>query len=79
MDLAYNSLGASVPSCAPALAELFKVNIELRHVDLSFNYFGLKDTQIIAEGLQHNKTIYGFHFTGNRGYVDTKGFLIPLE
>jgi len=33
----------------------------------------------VAEGLTKNKTIYGFHFAGNSGYVDSKGFLIPAE
>ena len=29
----------------------------------------------IADGLKKNRTIYGFHFLGNFGYVDSKGFL----
>ena len=29
----------------------------------------------IANGLKKNRTIYGFHFVGNYGYVDSKGFL----
>jgi len=25
---------------------------------------------------KYNKTIYGFHFAGNYGYIDNKGYLI---
>jgi Ran GTPase-activating protein (RanGAP) involved in mRNA processing and transport len=78
LDMAYNSLGIQTP-CATSLAELLKANVELRHVDFSFNYFNFRDTTTISEGLNSNRSIYGFHFTGNKGYVDNKGFLIPIE
>ena len=29
--------------------------------------------------MENNKTIYGFHFKGNCGYIDSKGFLILKE
>ena len=54
-------------------------NVDLIHVDLSFNQFNYKDTVIIADGLVKNQTIYGFHFAGNKGYVDAKGFLVPID
>jgi len=54
-------------------------NIELRHLDLSSNYFRLESSQKIAESLNKNKTIYGFHYSGNCGYVDSRGFLIVDE
>lgn len=46
------------------------------HLDLSNNHFGLEDSLEIATALVKNKTIYGFHFSGNTGYVDSRGFLI---
>jgi hypothetical protein len=30
----------------------------------------------VAQALSKNKSIYGFHFGGNYGYTDSKGFLI---
>lgn len=58
---------------------MVSTNKELIHFDLSFNRISYKITCNIAEGLKKNKTIIGFHYTGNSGYVDTKGFLIPIE
>jgi len=29
--------------------------------------------------LEKNKSIYGFHFAGNVGYVDSRGFLVFEE
>lgn len=48
----------------------------MMHIDLSANGFSFQDCNLIAEGLKQNHTVYGFHFAGNYGYVDTKGFLI---
>lgn len=45
-------------------------------MDLSFNYFNLQDSKTLAESLTKNRTIYGFHFAGNSGYVDTRGFIV---
>jgi NLR family CARD domain-containing protein 3 len=33
----------------------------------------------LADALKSNRTIYGFHFTGNYGYVDARGFLVVVE
>lgn len=55
------------------------MNKELVHLDISFNKIGYTMTCTIAEGLKKNKNIIGFHYTGNCGYVDSKGFLIPNE
>lgn len=54
-------------------------NVEIRHLDLSHNYFSLEDSLSISESLENNKTIYGFHYTGNVGYVDSRGFLVVKE
>lgn len=47
------------------------------HFDLSSNNFGYPDACEISTALEENHTIYGFHFAGNSGYVDTRGFLVP--
>lgn len=70
-----NKLGESKPSCAKALASVLATNKVLVHVDFSGNNFGEEESKIIADKLQGNKKIYGFHFSGNYGYIDSKGFL----
>ena len=49
--------------------------MSLIHVDLSHNHIQMDDVEIIAEGLKINHSILGFHFAGNAGYVDMKGFI----
>ncbi len=51
----------------------------LVHLDLSNNYFGKKDAISIGASMEQNHSIYGFHFQGNVGYVDAKGFLVIPE
>lgn len=34
------------------------------------------DLKFILKGLKNNKTIYGIHFLGNKGYIDSRGFWI---
>jgi hypothetical protein len=34
---------------------------------------------MISEAITINKSIYGFHFYGNYGCVDNKGFLVIEE
>lgn len=45
-------------------------------MDLSNNNFSLNDSIEISKALEDNHTIYGFHFSGNYGYVDSRGFLV---
>jgi len=46
-------------------------------MDLSSNNFTHAECVLIAKSLnKFNKTIYGFHFSGNYGYIDNKGYLI---
>jgi len=47
----------------------------LIHLDLSFNNFSLQESKIIQKNLTENHSLFGFHFRGNYGYVDNKGFL----
>ena len=58
-------------------AAAFKLNKSLLHVDMSYNNIEADDVEIIAEGLKSNHSILGIHFTGNKGFVDMKGFLLP--
>lgn len=46
------------------------------HFDLSSNCFNLADSKLIANSLKGNRSIYGFHFAGNWGNVDPRGFLM---
>ena len=57
------------------LEMLLKHNTELYHVDFSYNSFSKEECLLVSEWLVTNKTIYGFHFQGNYGYVDYWGFL----
>lgn len=34
---------------------------------------------MIANGLVSNRTLYGFHYRGNYGYVNARGFLVLGE
>lgn len=45
-------------------------------MDFSNNNFNLEDCIRIGESLNKNHTLYGFHFVGNYGYIDTRGFLV---
>ena len=54
---------------------MLKENRSLIHLDLSNNNFSLKESTEVAEALKSNRTIYGFHFQGNYGYVDALGHL----
>ena len=54
-------------------------NKTLIHVDFSSNSFTEEESKVIGEGLLQNHKIYGFHFGGNSGYIDAKGFLKSEE
>lgn len=34
---------------------------------------------MIGEALKRNKSLIGFHYAGNNGFIDSKGFLVALE
>lgn len=74
-DYCLNKLGDSGVSCAKNICNILTNNKTLIHVDLSENNFSLDESRIIGEALEKNKKIYGFHFAGNHGYIDSKGFL----
>lgn len=78
LDISWNSLGnLSIDnSCSRAICEFLKKNEKVIHLDMSNNNFTLDESQKIAEALKSNHTIYGFHFEGNFGYVDRRGFIL---
>ena len=39
----------------------------------------LTEVEIIAEGLKQNHQILGIHFSGNAGYIDNQGFVVPAD
>jgi Ran GTPase-activating protein (RanGAP) involved in mRNA processing and transport len=51
-------------------------NRTMLHLDISNNHFTMIQSERIASALGKNNTIYGFHFTGNFGYVDAENFLM---
>lgn len=51
----------------------------LLHLDLSNNQIKKNESKAIALGLKENSNIYGFHFNGNAGHINCKGFLIVGE
>ena len=79
LDLSNNSMGIGVENCIEEINNFFATNKTLVHLDMSYNYFNYEQSKSLSAGLELNKTIYGFHFVGNCGYVDDRGFLIPEE
>lgn len=61
---------------AEIIQEYLNDNDTLAHLDLSCNNFRLEECEKISEGLKVNHSVYGFHFDGNYGYVDSEGFLV---
>ncbi|KRX01621.1 hypothetical protein PPERSA_00328 [Pseudocohnilembus persalinus] len=81
LDLSCNNLGLNCGlnmenGCAQQISDCFQKNDELVHVDISYNRFNTSQAEIIAAGLEKNHTIYGIHFAGNAGYVDSRGFIV---
>lgn len=57
-------------------SNFLRQNTILLHLDLSCNKFTHSESKQIAEALEANQTIFGFHFKGNYGFVDNLGFLV---
>ena len=79
LDLSWNSLGLYDSPFATNFAAFISRDEYLAHLDLSNNSFSKKSALIIAEALKNNHSLYGFHFQGNFGYVDAKGFLVIAD
>ena len=76
LDFSYNLLGCGGAQLTLVLKDFFADNKALLHLDLSANSFSLADCESISEFLKSNHSIYGFHFSGNFGFIDSKGFLV---
>ncbi len=79
LDLSWNSLGANEKGLAESFFNLFSKNNDLVHCDFSYNNINYETTVKASEGLKFNHSIYGLHWNGNQGYVDTDGFLVPFR
>lgn len=80
LDLSYNKLGSDTKAFGEYLKELLIKNESgLLHLDLSHNQIKKDESNVIAIGLKENSNIYGFHFNGNEGQMNPKGFLIVGE
>ena len=79
LDLSWNSLGASEKGLADAFFNLFSKNNILAHCDFSYNNISYETTAKAAEGLNGNHSVFGLHWNGNQGFVDTDGYLIPSK
>jgi len=78
LDLCWNGLGQGLMQpgeVGKTLGEAIKENNSIIHFDISFNRIGAQDTKEIGRGLHYNSTMFGFHFRGNSGKVDSLGFL----
>ncbi len=76
LDFSCNSLGLGPGSFIGEITSFFGKNKTLRHLDMSNNYIDYENSVKISEGLEKNQSIYGFHYAGNCGYVDSRGFLV---
>lgn len=54
-------------------------NIQLVHLDMSFNSFKKADMQFIGEAMSKNHKILGLHLMGNEASVDELGFISPEQ
>jgi hypothetical protein len=61
------------------ICKTIKERTLLVHVSLSHNDFLPEESVKIAEVLNKNQTIYGFHFEGHQGYSDNLGFYHPTK
>lgn len=68
--------GPPIPELSTSIMEFLQTNETLVHFDLCSNKFRFDECREIMEGLDKNYTIYGFHFEGNYGYVDSESFLV---
>ena len=86
LDLSQNSLGAdkSLEAGRKIVAAVHENNQQsgkgVRHLDLSFNGFCLKECEQISRALHENHSIYGVHIEGNQGcLIDKQGFMKGLS
>lgn len=83
MDVGWNVFGEAFKTmktekdaCLDEICNFIKENATVLHLDLSNNHFTYKQSERIQTALKKNHSIFGFHFTGNKGYVDSENYLI---
>lgn len=80
LDLSWNSIGNNRElNSIKCLSDCLPKSQGLSHLDLSFNYFTINETKMIAEGLKNNHDLLGLHYLGNEGFLDSQGFLIASK
>ena len=80
LDLSWNSCGSggvTPTEVGTVWGNSLAENKTLLHLDLSFNKIKYADTQVLADKIKKNHTIYGLHYQGNEGRVDSLGFIRP--
>lgn len=82
LDLGWNQIGTNMKvakrnadGSLNALCDCIANNKQIVHLSLNNNGFSMDECTKISEALKKNKSIYGFHFSGNSGYVDYLGYL----
>lgn len=77
LDLSWNNLGKGTYDDVEKLCKIITDNNRcLVHLDLSYNDYNFAQSKIVQKSLENNHSIFGFHFQGNYGFVDSKGNLI---
>jgi len=76
LDLSWNLLGKGnsapeIKNCMKILAIFFRKNKYLLHLDLRYNFILFEHVNSLATALKKNTTLYGLHFDGNAGYVNS--------
>jgi len=74
-----NAMNSKPGNIGPKWGSAFYENNTLLHLDLSFNKIAVDDCRIMGEKLRSNHTLYGIHFQGNAGKIDSLGFLEVSE
>ena len=59
--------------------EALAFNTKLVHLDLSFNRIDYHDSLALSKGIVENQTLFGLHYQGNMGRIDSLGYLHPIE
>lgn len=80
LDISWNSCGSSsskLLEVGNAWGDGLSENRTLLHLDLSFNKILRLDSEILAQKIKINHSMYGFHYSGNDGKIDNLGFIRP--
>ncbi len=73
--MGWNKMGGDKAEVVGAIGTVFRSNTTLLHLDLSNNNFNPEQSRHLKEAVRENHTLYGLHFEGNAGFVDSRGFI----